>query len=394
MPRLISRNVLLLSLVSLCTDLASELLYPVMPGYLRSIGFSVALIGFLEGVAEATAGMSKGYFGRLSDARGRRLPFVQWGYAMSAVSKPLLVLTVRPFGVFSARTLDRLGKGVRTGARDALLSEASTPATKARVFGFHRAMDTLGAVLGPLGALCYLSFHPGGYRHLFLLAFFPGLAAITLTFFVREARLQAPATDIRPVRFLDFIHYWKAARKEYRLLTGALLVLALVNSSDLFLLLRMRESGCTDIEVIGCYCFYNLVYALAAFPLGVLADRIGFRKVLVAGLLLFAAVYAGFAMADTLPVFLILLTGYGIYAAATESIAKAWITNVCNARDTATAIGAFTAFQSVAALLASTLTGILWSAFGPFIPFVISAFVTLLVALYLLRFRVRLSGGR
>ncbi|MCB0562614.1 MAG: MFS transporter, partial [Phaeodactylibacter sp.] len=159
----ISRTVILLSIVSLFNDVASEMLYPIMPLYLQSIGFSVLLIGILEGIAEATAGLSKGFFGRLSDVRGRRLPFVRLGYFLSAISKPLMVIITRHWWVFLARTLDRLGKGVRTGARDALLSDEATPASKGAVFGFHRSMDTLGAAVGPVIALLFLHFYPGAY---------------------------------------------------------------------------------------------------------------------------------------------------------------------------------------------------------------------------------------
>ncbi|HXU26934.1 MAG TPA: MFS transporter, partial [Bacteroidia bacterium] len=153
--KIITRNILIISFVSLFTDVASEMLYPVMPIYLKTIGFSILLIGVLEGVAEATAGLSKGYFGNLSDNKGKRLPFVQIGYALSAISKPMMALFVYPLWVFGARSIDRLGKGVRTGARDALLSDEATPETKGTIFGFHRSMDTLGAVLGPLLALVY-----------------------------------------------------------------------------------------------------------------------------------------------------------------------------------------------------------------------------------------------
>ncbi|MBS1504758.1 MAG: MFS transporter, partial [Bacteroidetes bacterium] len=174
----ITRTVWILSLISLFTDTASEMLYPVMPIFLKSIGFSVVLIGILEGVAEATAGLSKGYFGKLSDTSGKRVPFVRLGYSISAVSKPMLAAFVYPLWIFFARTLDRLGKGIRTGARDAILSGEASPATKGKVFGFHRSMDTMGAVLGPLIALVFLYFHPHYYKTLFLVAFLPGLLAI------------------------------------------------------------------------------------------------------------------------------------------------------------------------------------------------------------------------
>ena len=159
--RIISRTVWILSLVSMFADIASEMLYPVIPVYLRNIGFSVFLIGILEGIAEASAGLSKGYFGTWSDHTGKRMPFVRLGYFLSALSKPMMVLLKFPLWIFIARTTDRLGKGLRTAPRDALLSAEATPETKAGVFSFHRGWDTLGAVVGPLIALGYLHLHPG-----------------------------------------------------------------------------------------------------------------------------------------------------------------------------------------------------------------------------------------
>jgi MFS family permease len=184
----ITRSVWVLSLISLFTDTASEMLYPIMPIYLKSIGFSIVLIGILEGVAEATAGLSKGYFGKLSDQMGRRVPFVQIGYAFSALSKPMMAFFIHPIWIFFTRTIDRFGKGIRTGARDALLSDEATPATKGKVFGFHRSMDTFGAVLGPLLALLYLYFYPEDYLTLFYIAFIPGVFAVAASFFLQEKK--------------------------------------------------------------------------------------------------------------------------------------------------------------------------------------------------------------
>jgi sugar phosphate permease len=164
-------------------DTDSERLYPVHPMYLQSIGFSVLLIGVLEGIAEATAGLSKGYFGKRSDGSGKRVPFVQLGYFLSAISKPMMAVFVYPGWILLARTLDRLGKGIRTGARDAMLSEEATPQTKGKVFGLHRSMDTLGAVLGPLIALLYLQFYPNDYLILFYLAFLPRSWLFSLPYF-------------------------------------------------------------------------------------------------------------------------------------------------------------------------------------------------------------------
>jgi len=160
----ITRTVWILSLISLLTDTASEMLYPIMPIYLKSIGFSIVTIGILEGFAEAIAGLSKGYFGKLSDNLGRRVPFVQVGYALSSISKPMMAVFTYPLWIFFARTIDRIGKGIRTGARDAILSDEATPETKGKVFGFHRSMDTLGAAIGPTFALIYLIYHPQDYN--------------------------------------------------------------------------------------------------------------------------------------------------------------------------------------------------------------------------------------
>jgi len=384
--KIITRNILVLSFVSLFTDVASEMLYPVMPIYLKTIGFSIVLIGVLEGFAEATAGLSKGYFGNLSDNTGKRLPFVQIGYLFSAVSKPMMALFTYPLWVFLARTIDRLGKGVRTGARDALLSDEATPETKGRVFGFHRSMDTLGAVLGPLLALVYLTYRPNDYKTLFYIAFFPGVISIAFTFLIKEKQkvqtVQKPKTGL-----LDFVKYWKASPATYRKLVAALLVFTLFNSSDVFLLLKIKESGLNDTVVIGTYIFYNLIYAISSYPLGALADRIGMKKILVSGLILFAIVYVGMAYAESQLVFVVLFFLYGIYAAATEGIAKAWITNICQKNNTATAIGTYTAFQSLATLLASSFAGLIWFYVGSSAMFLLSGMMALVVAIYISKFK-------
>jgi MFS family permease len=379
----ITRTILVLSLVSLFTDVASEMLYPIMPVYLESIHFSVVLIGLLEGMAEAIAGLSKGYFGKLSDNRGRRVPYVRLGYALSAISKPMMAVLTFPLWIFSARSMDRIGKGIRTGARDAMLSDEATPQTKGAVFGFHRAMDTLGAVLGPLAALVFLYYRPGHYKSLFLLAFIPGVVAIAFTFLVKDKNVK-PKQNISKTRFLDFIHYWKAAPPQYRRLLVGLLFFALFNSSDVFLLLKIKDTGISDTGTIGAYIFYNIIYAAAAFPLGLLADRIGLKSIFISGLLVFAVVYAGMGFSHSLYGFFALFLLYGIYAAATEGIAKAWISNISDRQDTATAIGTYTAFQSICTLLASSLTGLLWMQLGAGYTFMIIAAATVIAALYLL----------
>lgn len=378
----ITRTVWILSAVSLLTDAASEMLHPVMPLYLKSIGFSVILIGVLEGIAEATAGLSKGYFGKLSDYHGKRVPFVQLGYALSALSKPMLAMFATPLWIFFARTTDRFGKGIRTGARDAILSDEATPATKGKVFGLHRAMDTLGAVVGPLIALIYLHYHPENYKTLFLIAFVPGVLSILATLLLRE-KTQAPKTTATTApKLFSFLGYWKQSPAAYRKLLIGLLAFALINSSDVFLLLKAKQSGMTDTQLIGVYIYYNLIYALAAFPMGALADKLGLRKIFILGLALFVVVYAGFGWSTQPMHFYILFFVYALFAAATEGISKAWISAISDKKDTATAIGTYAGLQSICTMLASSVAGMLWYAYDSQVVFVVAAVGAALVLIY------------
>ena len=382
--KIITRTIWILSLVSFFNDIASEMLIPVMPMFLKHIGFTVVFIGVLEGIAEAVAGLSKSYFGKQSDLSGKRLPFIQLGYALSAISKPMMAFFIYPVWIFFARTLDRLGKGIRTGARDALLSNEATPETKGRVFGFHRSMDTFGAVLGPAIALVYLYYHPNDYKTLFLITFAPGILVILFTRLIKEKPAPIASTDKpKKASVFAFIGYWKNSPRQYKRLVTGLLLFALFNSADVFLLLKMKESGLSDTYVIGVYIFYNIVYALLAYPIGILADKLGLKKIFIFGLFIFAGVYTGFALTNNLVIFILLFFLYGVYAAATDGISKAWISNIVDKSETATAIGTYTGFQSICALIASSFCGLLWYNFGSLVTFLTTAGVTVIVIIYL-----------
>ena len=370
-------------MVSLFTDMASEMLYPIMPIYLKTIGFSIVLIGVLEGLAEATAGLSKGYFGKLSDVSGKRVPFVRIGYAFSSISKPMMAVFTFPIWIFFARTIDRFGKGIRTGARDAILSDEATPETKGTVFGLHRSMDTLGAVMGPALALLYLYYYPQQYKTLFYIAFIPGLLAVLTTFLLKDKRKIQPVHKVS-TPFFSFLHYWKVSPIAYKKLVGGLLVFTLFNSSDVFLLLKAKQAGLTDTMVIGVYIFYNLVYALCAFPVGVLADKLGLKGIFVSGLAVFAIVYFGMSVSTNLYLFFALFFLYGVYASATEGISKAWISNITSSKNTATAIGTYSGLQSICTMLASSLTGLIWYTFGASAAFLTTAIAAILVMVYMI----------
>jgi len=381
MRSILTRTVLVVSFVSFFTDIASEMLYPIMPVYLQSIGFSVLLIGILEGMAEATAGLSKGYFGNFSDKLGSRVPFVRWGYTLSAISKPLMAMFTFPLWIFFARTLDRLGKGVRTGARDAMLSDESTKENKGKVFGFHRALDTAGAAVGPFAALIFLYFYPGQYKWLFIIAVLPGIIAILLTFLLKDKHKAAPKQ--KSPGFFAFLSYWKISSKHFKLLIAGLLMFTLFNSSDAFLLLSIKSKGFSDTYMIGIYIFYNLVYALLSFPIGILADKFGLARTLIMGLLVFALVYSLMGFAMVLWQFSVLFGFYALYAASTEGISKALISNIAKKDNTATAIGFYTSFASIFTMLASSLAGLLWYTLGMKTMFIISGAGVLCVAIYL-----------
>ncbi len=390
--RIITRTVLILSFVSLFADVASEMLYPIIPVYLKEIGFSVFWIGILEGFVNFAAGISKGYFGKLSDEKGIRLPFVKLGYFLSAISKPLIGFFTLPVWIFFVRTIDRLGKGVRVAAKDALLSQEATKETKARVFGFNRSLDTAGATIGPAIALIFLLFYPKDYKTLFYLAFIPGIISVLFLFLLKEKK--QPVSTLGKGNFFTFFKYWKIATPEYKKLITGLLLFALFNSSDLFLILKTKEAigdGTikifnadldSDTVTIAAYVLYNLVWALGSYPLGVLADKIGFKTLFMAGLLLFAFVYAGFAFNPSIEAIFILFGVYGIFSAATDGVSKAWITNIAHNENTATAVGFYTSCQSICTLGASIIAGFVWDKFGSSYAFAITASIAFLVMIY------------
>jgi len=295
----------------------------------------------------------------------------------------MMAVFIYPLWIFFARTIDRFGKGIRTGARDAILSDEANKDTKAKVFGFHRSMDTLGAVLGPLLALVYLYYFPEDYKTLFFIAFIPGLLAVLASFLLKDKITPVIKPKV-PTPFFSFLKYWKVSPIAYKKLVLGLLAFTLFNSSDVFLLLQAKQSGLDDTMVISIYIFYNLIYALFAFPIGIIADKFGLKSIFLIGLILFSIVYIGMAFNTNLYLFFVLFFLYGMYAAATEGISKAWISNITDKKDLATAIGTYAGYQSICTMLASSLTGLIWFQFGATTTFILIAMATIIVVLYFL----------
>ena len=379
----IPRQVVFLGLISLFTDVASEMLYPVTPIFLASVlGASMASVGLIEGLAEVTAGFLKGYFGFLSDKLGKRSIFVVSGYSISALSKPLPGIFPQIFIVLISRVTDRIGKGIRTAPRDALLAGYSNSNNTGAIFGFHRGMDTLGAVLGPLAALLLLRIYNYDYNIIFIIAFIPSAIAVAFTFFVKDKKVE-----VERDKKLQYLSFWKQSPKVYKSLVILITIFSLVNSSDVFLILKSRNISGSDTTAILGYVFYNAIYAAVSYPVGLISDKIGKKKIYIIGLLIFSMVYFGFAASNSFFLTWILFALYGIYAASTEGILKAWVSDLVSYEKTASAVGLITMLSSIAMFIGSILTGALWDAFGSSVPFYLSSGVSLVIAFSLFKIR-------
>jgi len=374
----IPKQVVFLGVISFFTDFASEMLYPIIPLFLVSfLGASVSLVGLLEGLAEVTAGFLKGIFGALSDKLGKRSIFVKIGYTLSAAVKPLPGFFPFVGVVFFSRITDRIGKGIRTAPRDALLSFNSNENNSGKIFGFHRGMDTLGAVVGPLVAVAILYFFPGKFTFVFIAAILPSIFAIYFTTVIKDPPANNKSESQRKYSFSQF---WKTAPVDYKIILTLLTLFAFANSSDVFLILKSNTDTGSNILATLAYVLYNIVYAISSYPAGAVADKIGKRKVYVAGLLIFAAVYTGFAFNNSGWIAWALFAVYGFYTAFTEGTSKAWISDLVKPEYIGSAIGLFTMVSGLAMLSGSIFTGLLWDKFGPKTPFLISAAVSLFVA--------------
>jgi MFS family permease len=379
-------TVMRLGLVSLLADISSEMLYPITPIFLTAVlGASMSSLGLIEGTAEALASLLKTYAGSWSDRWGRRKPFIVFGYLLTALGKPLIGVAGSWPEVLLARGLDRTGKGLRGAPRDALIADSVDPRLWGAAFGWHRAMDTLGAAIGPLLAIVYLR-HFSELRGIFFWAFVPGLLAVLVATKVR---------DVRPAKISQRVKAswrWAELSANFRTYLLAWTIFSLVNSSDVFLLMKAKASGLSLETTILIYCFYNLVYAAASPGLGHLSDKMGRKPILMIGLLVFALVYAGFAFASAPWIYWILFAVYGIYMAATDGVGKALAVDLIDPQFKATGIGLLSAVSGIATLFASLVAGLLWDHYGAASTFAYGA-VGAVLALSILAFLSLPSSG-
>jgi len=390
MPGPIPRPVRLLGWASLFTDAATEMIYPLLPVYLsRVLGASAVSLGIIEGVAEGVNSLLKVISGYWSDRARRRRPIVIGGYALSSIARPFIAVTTTWPQVLLIRALDRVGKGIRGAPRDVLLARFATPSTRGRIYGFHRAMDHTGAIVGPLAATVILFFAPEQYRLLFALTVIPGAIAVALLFFVDEdagieaanPRTGEPAGPRTPDPGTE-----RGDRIPGRViaLLGVLLVFGLGNSADAFLLLRLADAlgGATYVPLL--WAGIHVVKASLSTWGGGLSDRFGRKRMIIAGWLVYALVYFAFAMSTSAPVFIAWFLFYGVYFALAEGAEKALVADLTPADRRGAAFGWYNATTGVGALIASILFGYLYDRFGAPVAFVTGAALAGVAAVLLL----------
>lgn len=375
----IKKNVFVLGIASFFTDISSEMLYPVVPIFLTTVlGAPMSVVGLIEGIAESTASILKAFSGWLSDRIGKRRPFVVMGYSLSSIAKPLLYFAYIWPVVLIARFLDRLGKGLRTSPRDAMIADSTESAYRGKAFGLHRGMDTLGAILGPLLAIYFLVILKENLRIVFLIAFVPAaIAALTLIFFLKETPIVAGIKDT--LKKIDM----KTFSPDFKRFLLASSIFAIGNSSDAFLIIRSKQLGLSLTLVILAYVVYNISYAAFSTPAGVLSDRWPRKNVMIIGYLIFAAVYAGFAFIASSKAVWVLFLVYGFYMAMTDGVGKALVSDMVPKEYRATALGLYHFVLGIFAFFASLVAGLLWTKIGVAAPFVYGAVCAVLSCIFL-----------
>lgn len=394
MKRYITKNILLLSLISFFNDLASEVIYPILPLYLSSIGLGYAAIGSVEGFAELVSSVSKVFFGFFSDKLGKKAIFIKIGYGISALSKPIMGLSQQFPIILLARVSDRFSKGIRTAPRDAILIAESSEADRGKVFSFHRSMDNLGGAIAPLVALLFLAASNYNYSTLFLYTFIPGIIVVILTMLVKGRRFDDKELPIEKKRRISFKSFLKKSSSNYKKILLGFVLIAFINSTDFFFLLRAKElininNGYNsaipvDMFVLILYVIYNFSYVIVANPIGVLSDKLGHKKSVVAALVCFALVYGLFAYNLTLPLLVLTFVLWGVFATIYENIGKAWLSIYIPKEYKATGIGLLVTSMGVATFFGSIIMGLLIDKFNSSIAFSITSIASIPVLLYFL----------
>jgi MFS family permease len=378
------KNVTIAGLVSFFMDISSEMIYPLVPLFLANVlGVNKSVIGLIEGIAESTASLLKVFSGWFSDRIGNRKWLMAAGYGISTLSRPIVALATGWQHVMGSRFIDRFGKGVRTAPRDAIIAESSEKTHLGRAFGFHRSMDTMGAVVGPAIAFFLLGLFSNNYRWVFWLSMIPGaIAVLLIIFFIKEKKKDFLPHSERPK--LTLKHFdWR-----FKFFVAIATLFAVGNSSDVFLILRAQQIGVPTVMIPIVYLLFNLVYSSSAIPAGIAADRFGRKRVILIGFVLFAIIYYGFAAAKDTTAIWVLFAFYGLFMGLTEGVQKAFLATIIPHDFKATAFGVYNTAVGVAMFPASLIGGWLWDHVSPAATFYYGAITASLSAILFIVFIV------
>ena len=355
-----SRNVFAAGLVSLFMDISSEMIYPILPIFLTTVlGASKATVGIIEGIAESTASVLKVFSGWLSDKMGKRKFLMGIGYGVSVLSRPIMATSASWGEVLTARFVDRFGKGVRAAPRDAIIADSVENNNLGKAFGFHRSMDTIGAVIGPAIAFLVLALYLNNFRLVFWLSVIPGIISVLLIiFFITEKAHKREATAIPKLTIKDF-------NGNFRFYILVIFIFSIGNSSDAFLILRAENVGVPKEFIPIIYLIFNLVYSLSSTPLGMLADKIGMKRMILFSFLFYAGIYAGLAFVANQYQILGLFILYGLFKGMSEGTQRAYLASLAPPERKATAFGIYHMAVGFALLPASIIAGALWDKIGP-----------------------------
>ena len=350
-----------------------------MPMFLMSIGASKTSLALIEGIAESTASLVKVFSGFWSDKIGKNKPFLLVGYGVTAIIMPLYALVASPLQVLYLRFVERFGKGIRTAPRDSLIAGSVLNNETGKSFGFQKAMDNSGAIVGPLIAFALLSILPGNFRLIFLIAGIPAVITIFVIIFgIKEARKN------KSELFTKF--HFKDFSPRFYLFLGIIFVFTLGNSTDALLLVKANEVGVKVAFIPLVYLVTNMVSVVLAIPIGKLSDRIGKEKILVVGFLIYSVVYYGFAVTTTIGSIVALFALYGVYSAATDGIQKAYVSDIIDKNKKGTGLGIYNMLLGVTLLPASLIGGLLYDKVSSGAPFYFGAVTSFIAAVLMLAF--------
>lgn len=377
-------NIVVIGLISCFADISSEMVYPIIPLYLTAaFGATPAFIGLIEGIAESLASLLKVFSGYITDRyqKKKRLAFL--GYSTGVLYKIALIISGTVYGILGARILDRLGKGIRTSPRDVLVAESAQENQRGRAFGVHKALDMTGSAIGILIAFLlmgqiHLVKDSSQYHIIFALAIIPGVISLILFKFVREKEIHSQKEREK---------FWvniKGLNPNLKVYLAVAFIFTLGNSSNAFLLLRAGNVGFSNRQVILLYLIYNVVAAIGSIPFGKMADRVGKKKVLVLGYLLFTIVYAGFAYSGNKGIVIASFAVYGIFTAMTAGVERAFVSDLAPANVRGTALGLQSTLVGIALFPASFISGLLWTYFGATVPFIYGSVMAFIAGILLL----------